>query len=54
MVGDTPVDVYAGQRAGAQTIGVLCGLGSRASLQNAGADLLLDTTADLKSVLQAA
>ena len=50
MIGDTPVDMLAGQRAGAQTIGVLCGLGTRASLQRAGADLILDHTTDLAQV----
>lgn len=45
MVGDTIVDVRAGQAAGTRTIGVLCGFGRRRDL--ADADLILDTTADL-------
>lgn len=51
MIGDTTVDILAGARAGAQTVGVLCGFGEREELVRAGADLILDTTADLKQVL---
>lgn len=47
MVGDTPVDIRAGRAAGAQTVGVLCGFGEREELERAGADLVLETTADL-------
>jgi N-acetyl-D-muramate 6-phosphate phosphatase len=47
MVGDTVVDIRAGRAAGAQTVGVLCGFGTRRELERAGADLLLKTTADL-------
>jgi N-acetyl-D-muramate 6-phosphate phosphatase len=51
MVGDTPIDIRAGRAAGAQTIGVLCGFGEREELLRAGADLILDSTADLPTVL---
>ena len=51
MVGDTVVDIRAGKAAGAQTVGVLCGFGSRQELSRAGADLILDSTADLVEVL---
>lgn len=51
MVGDTTMDVRAGKRAGAQTVGVLCGFGERDELERAGANLILDTTADLKHYL---
>jgi phosphoglycolate phosphatase-like HAD superfamily hydrolase len=51
MVGDTVVDIRAGKAAGAQTVGVLCGFGSRRELSRAGADLILDSTADLAGVL---
>ncbi|NIM92996.1 MAG: HAD-IA family hydrolase [Anaerolineales bacterium] len=51
MVGDTTVDIRSGRSAGAQTVGVLCGFGERAELENAGADVILDSTADLAEVL---
>ena len=51
VVGDTPVDIRAGRAAGAQTIGVLCGFGEREELLRAGANLILDSTADLPAVL---
>ncbi len=47
MVGDTTVDILAGRAAGARTVGVLCGFGERDELQQAGADLILPSTADL-------
>jgi HAD superfamily hydrolase (TIGR01509 family) len=47
MVGDTVVDIRSGQAAGAQTVGVLCGFGERDELKQAGADLIVETTADL-------
>ncbi|MBN2258658.1 MAG: HAD family hydrolase [Anaerolineaceae bacterium] len=47
MVGDTVVDIKAGRAAGAQTAGVLCGFGTRRELERAGADVILNTTADL-------
>jgi len=51
MIGDTTVDILAGKRAGAQTIGVLCGFGSRREIERAGANLILDTTAELEGAL---
>ncbi len=51
MIGDTTVDIRAGQAAGAQTVGVLCGFGTQAELQRAGADLILPSTADLPAAL---
>ncbi len=51
MVGDTTVDILAGRRAGAQTVGVLCGLGERGELERVGANLILERTADLVDVL---
>lgn len=53
MIGDTTVDILAGRRAGAQTVGVLCGFGRRDELERKGADLILETTADLEHVLLA-
>lgn len=51
MVGDTTMDIHTGQAAGAQTVGVLCGFGTRAELLRAGADLILDSSADLSAAL---
>ena len=51
MIGDTTVDIKAGKRAGAQTVGVLCGFGSERELRRAGADLILKSPADLVSLL---
>jgi HAD superfamily hydrolase (TIGR01549 family) len=45
MVGDTTVDVQAGQRAGTLTVGVLCGFGERTELEHLEPDLILETTA---------
>lgn len=51
MIGDTTVDILAGKRAGAQTVGVLCGFGERSELEKTGADLILEQTPDLTRVL---
>lgn len=51
MVGDTTVDVRAAKRAGATSVGVLCGFGERAELERAGADMILETTAELGRLL---
>ena len=51
MVGDTVPDIQSGKRAGAQTVGVLCGFGERHELEKAGADLILKSTADLVEIL---
>lgn len=53
MIGDTTVDIRAGRSAGAQTVGVLCGFGMPRELTRAGADLLLDSTADVAGLLSA-
>lgn len=47
MVGDTTLDIIAGRSAGAQTVGVLCWFGERPELERAGADLILESTAEL-------
>ncbi len=52
MVGDTTVDIRAGRRAGAQTVGVLCGFGEEAELRKHGADMILATTPELVYVLE--
>lgn len=51
MIGDTTVDIRAGTSAGAQTVGVLCGFGEEAELRAAGADHILENTADLAELL---
>jgi N-acetyl-D-muramate 6-phosphate phosphatase len=51
LVGDTTVDIRAGRAAGTQTVGVLCGFGESGELAQAGADLILPSTADLPAVL---
>ena len=54
MVGDTPVDILSGRRAGAWAVGVLCGFGEEAELWRASAHLVLPSTADLLAMMQAA
>jgi phosphoglycolate phosphatase len=54
VVGDTTVDVQAGKRAGALTVGVLCGFGERPEMARLGPDLLLETTAELSANLPSA
>lgn len=51
MVGDTAVDIQCGKKAGAQTAGVLCGFGDKKELERAGADLILENTAQLVDIL---
>jgi phosphoglycolate phosphatase-like HAD superfamily hydrolase len=51
MIGDTTVDIRAGAAAGAQTVGVLCGFGEQRELERRGADMILDTTAELAEML---
>jgi HAD superfamily hydrolase (TIGR01549 family) len=47
LVGDSKVDIEAARAAGARSVGVLCGFGSRDELEDAGADLILECTPDL-------
>ncbi len=47
MVGDTAVDMVSAKEAGAFAVGVLCGFGERRDLLEAGADLILEKTAEL-------
>ncbi len=53
MVGDTVVDVRAARAAGAQSLSVLCGFGSRAQLERAGTQAVLRSTSDLAAYLSA-
>lgn len=52
-VGDTEVDVRAGRAAGAVTIGVTWGYGTRARLEDAGVGYLVETPAALPPLLRA-
>jgi HAD superfamily hydrolase (TIGR01509 family) len=51
MIGDTPVDILAGKRAGAQTVGLLCGFGTEGELRRAGADIILNDLRELHKLL---
>lgn len=51
MIGDTSVDIQAGKAVGAQTVGLLCGFGTARELQQAGADLVLASPAEVAVVL---
>jgi phosphoglycolate phosphatase len=46
------VDIRAGQAAGSQTVGVLCGFGEEAELRLLGANMILATTPELTQVLE--
>ena len=52
VVGDMPVDVLMGSRAGAHTCAVTYGNASRAQLEEAGADFILDDFAQLPEVVR--
>jgi HAD superfamily hydrolase (TIGR01549 family) len=51
MVGDTTVDILAGKNAGTQTIAVCCGFGEKEELAALSPDLILETTADMLSIM---
>ena len=51
MVGDMPVDILMGARAGARTVGFTYGNSSREDLKAAGADYVFDRFSQLLSVL---
>jgi 2-phosphoglycolate phosphatase len=53
VVGDTENDVRAGREAGAMTIGVTWGYGSRARLEDAGVAFLVETPAALPPLARA-
>ncbi|HNS52724.1 MAG TPA: AI-2E family transporter [Anaerolineae bacterium] len=52
MIGDTAADVVSARRAGAKSVGVLCGFGTRRVLEGAKAGQVLETTADLVSWIE--
>ena len=51
VVGDMPVDMFMGRRAGAITCGVTWGNATRQDLQDAGADYIIDDMTDLPVIL---
>jgi len=51
VVGDMPVDILMGSRAGARTCGVTYGNSTRPELQEAGADYIIDSFSELKTIL---
>jgi len=51
MVGDRRSDIVAGQAVGTRTVGVLWGYGSRAELEDARADVLLERPRQLLELL---
>ena len=51
VVGDMPVDIFMGARAGAGTVGVTYGNSNRPELTKAGANYVLDHFSELKNVL---
>lgn len=52
MVGDTTMDIRAAKLAGMQALGVLCGFGTKRELLRAGADLLIDSPAQIPALLE--
>lgn len=52
MVGDTVTDVRAALAAGAQSLSVLCGFGTKAELEQAGTQQILESTANLMAFLE--
>jgi HAD superfamily hydrolase (TIGR01509 family) len=51
MIGDTPWDIEAAKRAGVQTLAVLTGGFARAELEEAGASMVFESVAELRSRL---
>lgn len=51
MIGDRKYDVIGAKEAGIKSIGVLYGFGSRDELEQAGADIIIETVADIGKVL---
>ena len=51
FIGDSQIDICTAKNAGMFSVGVLWGNGSRAELQNVGADIILSEPLDLKIFL---
>lgn len=52
VVGDMPVDIFMGNRAGATTIGVTYGNGSKSILKEAGANHIINSFNEILTVLE--
>ena len=52
VVGDMPVDILMGKRAGTMTCGVIYGNSSRKELEEAGADHIIDDLPTLLEIIQ--
>jgi phosphoglycolate phosphatase len=53
MVGDTSMDMRSARRAGALAVGVLSGFGTRREMVRGGAQIILETAAELLPLLSA-
>ena len=51
MIGDRKYDMAGAREVGVRAIGVLFGYGTREELENAGADVIVETVADLQEIL---
>ncbi|MBE6632596.1 MAG: HAD family hydrolase [Ruminococcaceae bacterium] len=51
MVGDREYDIIAAKETGIESVGVLYGFGSREELEKSGADLIVETVAELGDTL---
>lgn len=51
LVGDRHHDIDGAKEAGIASIGVLVGYGSRSELENAGADYICETLADVEKIV---
>jgi len=52
MVGDHPLDIRVSKRAGTYSVGVLTGRHKRSDFEEVGADLILQSVADLPSLFE--
>lgn len=52
MVGDRCYDIIGAKKAGTHSMGVLFGYGSREELEEAGADMIAETPADIAALLK--
>ena len=53
MVGDSAVDILTAERAEIHSVGVSWGFRSRTELQEAGAEYIADSVAELRTILSA-
>lgn len=53
LIGDRLYDINAAKEAGITSIGVLCGYGDRAELENAGADFIVEMPGDIPTLIGA-